>query len=265
MDFAAEIDASLKDGRLVVGEHWSTTPGRAFGGVLAATALRIAERESQQPSPVSIHGRYFRPTPVETPIDVQHHVEHSGKSFESHEIRLLLNERTTAVFQVQRAVGRHPAYSLREDHPPAQDMKTRPIADFLASLGMDPPNHMKHVGFEGPEDDAAIEGRLICRWPVRAGQASIAAVMPIDNSVTPAVWRAHGELGGMPTADPASLDVAAWFHDADVPDGMLHAETRVPVSNEGLSVGHTEVWCGDQRVATGISAVSATPFAPPGA
>lgn len=265
MDYAAEIDGCLDGNRLVVSDDWSTAPGRAFGGFLAATALRIAERESTQPSPVSLHGRYFRPTPVEKPIEVIHRVEHSGRSYDSHEIRLVLDERTLAVFMVQRATGRHAPYSNRFDTPPDQSLPTRPIADFLSEMGVDPPNHMKHTRFEGPEIDPDEVHTLVSRWSVRKGQASLAAILPIDNCVAPAVWRAHGELGGLPSAEPVSLDVTAWFHDTEIEDGMIHAETRVPVSANGLSVGTTEVWFGDKRVATGVSATSAAPFPAPNA
>ena len=262
MEFARQIDDALEGDRLVVPEHWGGIPGQAFGGFLAATALRVAIRASGQARPISLLGRYFRGTPVGRPVAVEVEREHAGRRLESIQVRLRDAERVLCTFAIQLGEGSHAPYSSQNLEPPAPAGAMRPVHELITAAGGDPPAHIRHVGFEGVLDPAAQPpGAVANRWPAAAGELEFAAVMCIDNFVAPATWRAHGEVPGAASAALPSVDIAAWFHDLDAPGGWLDTRTRAVAARSGVATGETRVWSGDRLVATGSSAVMALPFA----
>jgi acyl-CoA thioesterase len=263
MEAGREIDEAYRDGKLRVPENWMGIPGTAFGGFLCAAALRIAGQASDQARPISLLGRYFRITPVGKPVTVEHEREHSGRRLESHNVRLRDDDRLLAAFSIQLGEGRHAPYTSQSLTRPPPAPAMRPVHEFLTSTGGEPTRHMQHTSFEGVMDpDLLPPGAMANRWPAKQGEVELAAVMCIDNFVAPATWRAHGELGGANTsAILPSVDIAAWFHDLDVPGGWLDSRTQVVASVAGISNGQTQVWSGDRLVATGASTVMAVPVA----
>ena len=257
VDIAREIDEALAGGGFHPPPHWASIPGGTFGGFVAAAALRVALVRSSQPTPISLHGRFFRPTPIDTRVGVEHEVEHSGRNYESHRVRFLHGGRPTSSFTVQVGEGRYERFTGQRLAPPEPAEGLEPVYQLLRREGAEPPAHMEYVKFEGvPTRDVEPAVPFANRWPAETGQIAYAAVMPIDNFAAPATWRYFGDFGPEKVMLP-SLDIAAWFHDLDVPGGMLETRTEFVAASHGISVGHCQVWRGDRLVATGTTSVMA--------
>lgn len=259
MQFIPEIEAATETGALIVPPEWGGIPGTAFGGFVASVALDHALRNSELTRPLSIHGRYFRPVLVGQPTELRCSRDHLGRRVESVSVDLVAKGKLLANFSVQLGNGVESVYRSTNLAPPTPVDGWYHVGEMLAAAGMNIPDMMNHVGFEGADlPDEPSDIHLAGRWPVAAGahEAVRAVVMPIDNNVAPATWNVHGDLGSAaPPVMLPSIDLTVWFLDLDVEAGWLESRTVIPAAIAGTATGRTEVWQGDRLVATGTSMV----------
>ena len=80
LDYERELCGAVDGDALRVPVEWEGFPGQAFGGFIAAAALVAAAKHTDHPRPLSAFTRFFRPVPLESPVQLDVSAERRGRS-----------------------------------------------------------------------------------------------------------------------------------------------------------------------------------------
>lgn len=234
------------------------SPGRAYGGHLAAQALAAAQRTIRDGRAVhSLHGYFL--TQGRPDAEVRYVVRRlrDGRSYDLREVTAW--QQSDAVFTMTAS------FKAPEDGPSRHAlMPDAPPPDLLTELGADPDRTWTNVG------ERSAVGRGVVLRPVGAGSGSGASGVSRRS-----LWiRAAGQLGADPAAhacaltflsdvalartaavghspaaarDPStmfttSLDHAIWFHRPCRADQWLLYIQSSRASGDGRGLSTGEMW-----------------------
>ena len=281
LDDALDYEQELREAfeptteEFTVPTEWEGFPGIAFGGFVAGAVLVAAAARSEKPRPLSFFSRFYRPVPIGRPVKLSLASERSGRTVETLTARLNDGERLLATFSAAYGRDGDATLTAQSVKPMSPLARPQPIWQHLESIGLEPSNMMRRVGFrgetDGGENDPADDWHLRSEWPASvckdpAVQAAV-AIMAIDSFVGPATMRANQrDLDGEWPVTMPSLDLTSWFYrpEAGCQAGeWLRTRTSVPATGAGYAVGRTQVWAGDVLMAEGMSQVALIPM--PGA
>lgn len=251
------------DGAVAAHPDWANTNGDAFGGFLAAVALRAAGDERPGAVPSHMTYRYLRPVPSGSTLDVDVATHRSSGSSADMTVRLSIEGATVG----RCAVGVVDRPLVFEDAPPMPTVRplsdARPVTELVGGADRSPgPSIRSWTPLERWDLPDLADGTadVLRAWSPNVVTGSndpflhaASVVMPIDALIWPATLQQLGRLTGGPAVATPTIELTARFGPPARAPWLL-GEARIDHRTDRSVAGTVRVWDhAGEYVATGHS------------